>query len=148
MLTEPRRDRQTEARAQSDVVGTILLIGVVTLTVSMVGTGLLSSMQASTADPQANLDGRVIQGNLTLVHRGGDSLNETELQVRVANDTVAPVTDFEDGEIVRGTDDGLFERGEQWRNTTTIPNGSQLEVWVIHEPSDTLLYDETVYRDS
>jgi len=134
-------------RAQSEAVGTILMIGVVTFTISMIGMGMIGSMQASTEDPQANLDGRLIEVNLTVVHRGGDSLNETELRVRIANDSTEPTTDFDSGEIVRGDDDGQFERGEQWRNMTSIPTGSQLEVWVFHEASDTILYDETVHRD-
>lgn len=134
-------------RAQSEVVGTVLLIGVVTLTVSVAGVGVLSSMQASTDDPQATLDGRLTGSSLELVHRGGDSLNESELDIRLSNDSTASTVGFEDGEIVAGDSDGEFKRGELWRDTTAIPSDSRLDVWVIHDPTDTILYEDTLYTE-
>ena len=143
-----RSQARRDDRAESTVVGTILLVGVVILSISMVGTALVGSLLASADDPHANLDGTLTDSGLEIVHRGGDTLPESELTVRIANESTVSVTDFESGTIVAGNADGQFERSEQWRNATAIPSATRLDVWVTHEPTATLIYEDTLYAET
>lgn len=125
------------------MVGTLLMVAVVVLTVTVFGVFSVGSMLDSSDEPILDVDGTLTDEGLELVHRGGDALAETDLQVLVRGDAEA-VIDFEDGTMATViADDGRFEPGERWRNDTDLPSSDELEVFLIHEPSNTIVYRET-----
>jgi flagellin-like protein len=79
--------RATEAdnRAVSPVVGTILLVGVTVVLAVFVGAAL--TVQAPDETPSASLSLTVGgDGNITLTHEGGDTLDVSALNLTVAVD--------------------------------------------------------------
>lgn len=134
------------ARAQSEVLGTLLLVSVVTIAISLVGVTLLGSLTQSTEAPQSNIKGELTDSELELVHRGGDSLQQAELDVRIANASNTSTVAFVDGEIVSGTPNQQFQQGDRWR-LSGVQSGAELDVWLYHTPTGAVIYRETLYRE-
>ena len=131
------------SRGQSTVVGTILLVAVVVVSVTTFGLFSLSSITDRNESPMVDIDATLTVDGLALTHAGGDPLDATALIVRVDNDTDESFSDFEAGNL---PGDDRFAPGERWTNASTLPRGDRLTVWLIHEPSNSVLFqgDKTV----
>ena len=130
------------ARGQSEVVGVVLLTAVVVVAVSVGGALVLMEWQAETTqDPRVNVHTDLTATTLTVQHMGGETLATPDIVVLV--------------ETSEGTDrrtlvefDGpgeRFEPGTSWRLSLRDgddPFTGVVEVFVIHEPSNTILHDE------
>lgn len=133
------------SRGQSTVVGTILLVAVVVLGVTLFGFFSLASVTDAADGPVVDVAATLTSTGLTLTHGGGDSLPAQELVVIVRNDSTSVSLPFE-AEALGGDGDGLFEPGERWTNTSTLPDGHRLTIIVVHEPSNAVLFDGTKER--
>lgn len=144
------------SRAQSEVVGSILLVAIVVLAISVIGTlvltGLFDKQDPVSAD---------VQGQLTLNesgdyvvrfdHGGGDSIESSELRVVVRNESGAQEEVQFDGTAYSGDGNGRFDPGEQWENSSivctdsdcpvVISEGEPVQIILVHDATNTVLFN-------
>lgn len=127
-------------RAQSEVIGIILLTAVVVILSVVVGGTILTNIDAQD-EPVANLDVSVNASNVTISHQGGSQLPTTEVTVyfRSGNTERHSLGTFPEQQ---GDDDGDFDPGER---VTRVHNATKvITVFVVHDPSNTVLYDRAL----
>jgi PKD repeat protein len=130
-------------RAQSEVVGVILLVAVVALTISGAGAFYLSNV-ADAHGPATDVRVTVTADTVTLTHNGGSSLATDSLRVVIRRDGSDTGTDWGDG-TVSGDGDDSFEPGEQWRQGGFgFDPDERIELLLVHDPTESLLVGETV----
>jgi flagellin-like protein len=126
-------------RGQSETVGTVLLLAMVVVSVSVVGYVLLGTIEPDDR-PAVDVEATVTDSTLTLTHWSGESLPGDELTVVVRYGGTEERYDFAtDGSY---GDDAIFEPGEQWRLDEPVPYaaGDRVEVSLRHDPSNTVLF--------
>jgi flagellin-like protein len=125
-------------RGQSEVIGTVLLVGVVVVTASLVGTGLLASTEADD-DPLVDVDGEVAPDLISLTHAGGESLAVAELIVILRTDDGESRIPFADGSLDGATPE-QFDPGETWTTTASFDEGESVEVYLVHKQSNAVVF--------
>lgn len=103
-------------RAQSEVVGVVLLTAVVVVLVSVVGAGVIAnfSSQAEAGERSVDAGINITADNVTITHRGGDPLADSAVEVIVRNGSAERRYDLSTDTIDRtGDDDGRFDPGER-----------------------------------
>jgi hypothetical protein len=126
-------------RAQSEAVGTVLLLAMVVIGVSVVGYVLLGTIEPDDS-PTVDVKSTVTDSTLTLTHWSGDSLPGDDLTVVVRYGGSEERYDFAaDGSY--GADD-TFDPGDQWRLDGAVPYAvdDRVEVLLLHDPSNTVLF--------
>ena len=131
-------------RAQSETIGTVLLVGVFVILVTIVGVVVLGGIDTE-ADPLADLR---VDGNAThivITHRGGDSVPGEEVTVVLngGSDTRRYTVDSAN---VTG-DDGEFGFGDVFARLHGL-SGPSATVRVVHGPSNTVLTEADVALES
>jgi len=124
-------------RAQSEVIGIVLMTAVVVILAVIVGGSILSTVDTQD-EPVTNLEAAVDASNVTISHHGGTafSTDEVTVQFRATGTERHSLGTFWE---VQGNDDGTFSPGEQ---VSRIHNASDVvRILVVHEPSNTVLYD-------
>ncbi|QSG08996.1 type IV pilin [Halapricum desulfuricans] len=131
-------------RAQSEVVGVVILVGVFALLATIVGVLVIGNVTDQASDePLVDLSATATAGNLTLAHGGGDALDAADVDVIVRNTSEERRLDLEDFDETQGNDDDRFTAGEKRRHETPFDSGT-LRVLVVHEPSNAVIHDETI----
>jgi len=131
-------------RAQSEVVGVALLVGVFALLALLVGTVVIGNVtDQARGDPLAEINASATAENLTLTHSGGDSFDETAITVILRQDGDETRYGLESFTETRGTDTARFSPGERWTRNHTLQTGLT-RVLVVHRPSNTVVHDETI----
>jgi len=103
-------------RAQSEVVGVLLLTAVVVVLVSVVGAGVITnfSSQAEAGGISADTDVNITADNVTVIHRGGDTLADPAVEVIARNGSTERRYELSTDAIARtGDGDGRFDPGER-----------------------------------
>jgi hypothetical protein len=126
-------------RAQSEVVGSILVIGLVVVTIGVAGATALGPLASGTDTVRAEVTGDVRADGLALSHRGGDPLPSDDLRLIVGVNGNETGLDWADGTLSGGDD--VFSPGEGWRVSRDYHADSVVAVRLIHEPSNTVLFD-------
>lgn len=134
---------QTE-RAQSEVVGTTLIVAIVVIGVSTVGSVLFLSFDEPGA-PTAEVDATANATTLELTHTAGEPIAVDELRVVVRNGTDEGRAAFADGSISTGD----FTVADRWTaDWTTLgidpTPGEQVTVVLVHDPGNSVVYRGTV----
>ena len=128
-------------RGQSEVVGVVLLTAVVLVLVTLVGAAVLFQWESETEDdPRVAVESELTETTLTVRHQGGDRLPAASVRVALRGNASADVAlaDFSDGAGDR------FEPGSTWRHDAFAGDiESVVIVLVIHDPSNTVLHEET-----
>jgi FlaG/FlaF family flagellin (archaellin) len=127
------------SRAQSEAVATVLLLALVVVLVSGVGYVVLGTIDPD-GSPTADVAATVTDGEVTLVHRGGEPLTGDDLTVVLRYDGSESRYDFAtDGHY--GTD-AVFEAGERWNLDGAVPYAmdDRVEVILRHDPSNAVLF--------
>lgn len=126
-------------RAQSETVGTVLLLAMVVIGVSVVGYVVLGTIEPDDS-PTVDVKSTVTDSTLTLTHWSGDRLPGDELTVVVRHGGTEDRYDFAtDGSFGA---DATFDPGDEWRLDGAVPYavGDRVEVLLIHDPSNTVLF--------
>lgn len=103
-------------RAQSEVIGVLLLTAVVVVSASVVGAGVIAnfSSQAEAGDVLTDTDVNITADNVTVTHRGGDTLADSAVEVVARNGPSERRYELSTDAIARtGDGDGQFEPGER-----------------------------------
>ncbi|GAB6861861.1 type IV pilin [Haloplanus litoreus] len=125
-------------RAQSDAVGAVLLVGLVTVSVGVVGAYAVGAMTDGTDTPRVDVTGEVRTDGITLSNQGGGSLPSESLRLSVrVNGSETPLS-WGDGTLSGGAES--FDPGEIWSVARSDDPDSVVTVRLIHRPSNTVLF--------
>ncbi|MGZ0746498.1 type IV pilin N-terminal domain-containing protein [Haloparvum sp. AD34] len=134
---------QTE-RAQSEIVGTILLVAIVVIGVTTIGSVLFLSFDQP-AKPTAEVNATANATTLELTHVADEPIAVDELRLVVRNGTDEGRAAFADGSISTGD----FTVADRWTAAWTTlgidPNPDEkVTVVLVHDPSNSVVYRGTV----
>ena len=138
----------SDDRAVSPVIGVILMVAITVILAAVIGTfvlGLGDSLGNSQPTAQLNVVDAG-DGNITIEHNGGDSVNKGDLDVVVRNggssvgntETITNLSSVSEGELGVGESVRL----EYTTGSTTIDN-----VRLIHTPSESIILDSQIDTD-
>ncbi|PSP16792.1 hypothetical protein BRC62_05470 [Halobacteriales archaeon QH_10_67_13] len=134
-------------RGQSEVIGVVLLTGVIVVVVSLIGTVVLGSLLGeSDREPLAAIEGGFEDGNVTLKHTGGDSLPTADLLVVLRNGgeerlRMDSTMNSTNATFVGGqAESGRFGPGDVW--TYNHSQSELVRVSVVDRGSGTTIYTE------
>ena len=98
-------------RAQSEVIDSLLLVGLIAITVSLVGGLVLTNFSGQVSDDRPLLGCSIeyTNENVTVTHTGGDSIDVDQLSTRLRNDSSETELSFR---VADGDRDNQFETGE------------------------------------
>jgi len=129
-------------RAQSEVVGVIILIGVVVTVVSLVSVVVLSNVAQESA-PIADLRIEGDGTDLQITHMGGDRLVATDLDVVVRGDERTKRFAVDRANLTSDDGDDRFEFGESLVREHGFGE-TDARVLVIHRPTNEIVGEGTV----
>jgi PKD repeat protein len=133
---------RSSQRSQSEVIGVVLLIGVVTTLVFLVGGATLTTFLSEGDTPHVDIDAEATTQNVTIAHAEGDSLVRDDIELILEGDTSERYQLSEFTQL-RGNDTTRFEPGDEWSREHGI-NTDRMTVLLIHQPTNTILDRETV----
>lgn len=121
---ERARSREDGDRGQSEVVGTVVLTGVIVAGLTVFGVLALGTFADATAsnEPRLALEPGVNATALTLVHGGGSPVRTDRLEVVLRGDG-EEVSYAVDESTVEGNGNGLFEPGERSTRAHGLESG-------------------------
>jgi len=129
-------------RAQSETIGTILLVGVVVVAVGTFGAFFLSGF-VEESPPLVSI---TVEGNesaATISHAGGNTVPADELSVTVSQGATTEryVLDDDDpsSDFVKGNDPSRFAPGDRWEfdvSDQPLVAYERITVRLIHEPTN------------
>lgn len=127
-----------DTRAQSELIGVLLLTGVVVVLSFTVG-GLLftNATNEASADPLVSIQGNATSQYVTVRHAGGERLDVSALTVILRGGGTERYA-FETFTQRQGDDSARFEPGDEWRRTHGI-TGDEMEVILIDEKSNSVV---------
>jgi hypothetical protein len=133
--------RALRERGQSEVLGATLLTGIIVVLVALGGLFLFADFEGDDEQLLANIEGEITATDITLTHNGGDTFNSSEVAVVLTGDNERDLNLAADFNTTGGS--GELAPGDVWEYST---NGSVLlgegRLLVVHEPTNTVLYDE------
>lgn len=130
------------SRAQSEVTGSMLLVGVVVVTASVGGVAVWSEVLDHRPQVSAVVEVEVTDGAILIDHDGGEQLDLEHLEVHYRTGGTAAVVPFDDPGATVGDGDRRFEPGERWNYTgVSFSQGQRVEVVVVHTESNAVLFD-------
>jgi hypothetical protein len=136
-----RPERVGANRAQSEVTGVALLTGVVAIVALVVGGFIIADFGGGDDGPTTDLLVDADATDLTFTHNGGDSVALADLRVTVYRDS-GPVR-LTPTATVRSGDDTL-DPGERTAVAHGVSGPADVRVVVAHDPSSTVLLEDTV----
>lgn len=130
-------------RAQSEVVGIVLLTAVVVVVAAVVGTFVLSSFETDAGgEPKISIKSEINETTLVLKHNGGERYAADAVEVVLRGDTESRAF-LNDGNFTAGSDPSVFEAGDVWCDYHDFGPG-EIRLFVFDRESDTLLHDATL----
>ena len=142
--SRPRCPTADQCRAQSETIGTVLLIGVVVVAIGTFGAFFLSDF----ADEGAPLASISVDGNQTTMnisHSGGERIATEDLRITVSQPGNSKAYTFENnGTQVRvSVPDTEFKPGDRWRfDADSFEPDERITVRLIHVPSNEVVDSE------
>jgi PKD repeat protein len=130
------------ARAQSETVGVVLLVGVFAVAAITIGVLVIGNVaDDAESQPRVDLNVSVTPDNVTLTHGGGDTVDVADVEVVVRNDEESRY-DLSGFDERRGDGDDRFDPGERFHRDHDQGAGD-LRIIVVHVPSNSVLADVT-----
>jgi len=146
-------DETDDSRAVSPVIGVILMVAITVILAAVIGTFVLGLGDQIDSTPQASFsfdldEDATTNGNLTIQHNGGDTLDNSSIAVQlngtdvIGNDDVSSYTAFTDGdEIQAGSTAEIEFANDVSGGTVTVvfisgEEGSVLARYDISENAD------------
>ena len=130
-----------ESRAQSEVIGVVLLTAVVVILVTVVGAVVLSQWESEAErEPRVDVRSNLSADELKLRHMGGDRLAASDVEVLLRGDEInqSHLSGFDE----QPETDGWFEEGTTWKHDFSTSSGV-IDVLVVHRPSGTVIHEKT-----
>lgn len=131
---------QRTDRGQSETIGSILLVAIVVLTVSVFGAYALGQL-GDGEKPRVEIQSNISTNELSLTHAGGDSLHGDELAVIIRWNGNETRLGFASQGSYDTDNGGLFEAGETWTlNNPPYDQHDTATVYLVHVPSGSVIY--------
>jgi PKD repeat protein len=131
------------SRAQSEVLGTALLLGVTVIAITGFGVFYLDAAIPDADEPTADFSADANATALVVAHEGGDSLSSAALRLAVDVNGTRRAVAWDEAYLSGG--DAQFDPGESWTNDSWIyPDARTVSVTLVHDPSGTVLHRETL----
>ncbi len=133
-----------EDRGVSPVIGVILMVAITVILAAVIGTFVLGLGDSLQQAPQAQLDAESAEaGNITISHNGGDSIPESDIEVRFDSTSV----DLHNGTGISDGDEfsvgsSVTFNGES--DQGDFSSDDKVRVRLIHNPSQSILLDTNV----
>lgn len=134
--------RNVDARGQSEVIGTTLLIAVVVILVSLVSVVILSDIGGD-REPLADLVISANGSHLEMRHAGGDSFDPEAVDVIVTSPNSSRRSSIDPANLTDENANGQFGPGD----SLVVEHGltaDSAQVLVVHTPTNTVLADQRV----
>lgn len=131
-------------RGQSEVIGTVVLIGIVVATTTALGGVVLAQFTGTAApdEPLLAFEYEVNATNVTLIHGGGRTVGTDETVVILRGpdgETRYDVTES----TIDGDGDDRFEPGERATMIHGFSAGETIEIVVVDEGSNSVVFHGT-----
>jgi len=131
----------SEDRGVSPVIGVILMVAITVILAAVIGTFVLGLGDSLNQAPQAQIDveGDASADEITISHDGGDAIPTSELSITF--------DDGSDSDTVDNPslgDDDTFSVGDSGTFSGTGISDAEVDVTIIHSPSESILLEETV----
>jgi len=127
-------------RAQSELVGAILVLGLVVVSVGVAGSYAMGTVTQSSEAPDATITGQIGTDELVLSHQGGEALPSDELRLVARVNGSGTGLAWSDGTLSGGDGDDVFDPGETWTAAESYDPDSVVTLRLVHEPSNTVLF--------
>lgn len=129
-------------RAQSSVIGVVLLTAVLIVTVSTIGIFFLGTIseQADASEPLVDVDATLTNEAVEVQHVAGDTVDLDDLTLVLSKGSTTERYAF-DGANVSGSGDGQFGPAETFARNHSLGSGA-FRVRVYHTASNSLLHSE------
>lgn len=138
-----RGEGPQQIRAQTEVIGSILLATIVILSAVTFGAFFLDTVQDESNNTGATvqLTGSITTERVALSHNGGDSIDTDDLRVTVTVNG----TDTGVGWASEWPGDGTFDPGETWRYTFSpeLHPDATVTVRLVNTASNRVLFEDT-----
>jgi Protein of unknown function (DUF1628)./Cna protein B-type domain. len=124
--------RPTSARAQSETVGTVLLLGVFVIAAGAVGAALVSDVASDGDEIVVSADMTADRSDLDVSHLGGDAVSNSDLTVIIKageNRT----------RIAFAPPSGEFAPGDRRTFSDALVANASNDLLLVHQPSGTVL---------
>jgi FlaG/FlaF family flagellin (archaellin) len=146
-INKKMRNKRTH-RAVSEVIGTILLLGMSVTLFSVVYISVLT-VPYSPPTPSANIICQIDDGNIVLSHYGGRALNfDSKILLTVDGQSIDFLTagDYLYNDF---NNDGLWSMGEKvvFSYTSLVLGGEQIEVNILDTGSNSLILSGTLQEE-
>jgi flagellin-like protein len=126
-------------RGQSEVIGIVLLIGVVTVLVVGVGAVLISDLYQDEERSVAAVESNVTAQTVTLDVRGGDRIPASDIRVILRGDEEYRLQLVTNLSLRRGESNDTFAPGDKWQGVNPIDSGS-VTLLVVETSSSAVLH--------
>jgi hypothetical protein len=138
------------ARGQSEVIGTVLIFGLVVITVSAIGLVVVTDQQerADRERPSIDVEGDVGESWATVTHAGGRDIPLADLDLVLRSDGTETRLTLDDPAVMieDGDGDDVFE-GSETANVSHAHSGAVRLLLVETTDPTRVLYDETFGSD-
>jgi len=131
-----------DRRSQSEVVGVVLLTGVIVVLVAVVGVAIFAQFESETErEPRVTITSELTNDdqNLTLAHAGGDRFDAADVRVNLRGDADEQLR-LSDGTFVAGRDSTAFEAGDIWTYNHGLSSDDDLRVVVVDRDSGSVIH--------
>jgi len=133
-------------RGVSPVIGVILMVAITVILAAVIGTFVLGLGDSLQQAPQANLDVSSDAANSTTIsHNGGDAIPVSDLSVSIGDET--DLTFSDDADSYSADEFGVGDTATFANDTidgSPDISGDNVEVTVIHKPSESILVNAEV----
>jgi flagellin-like protein len=126
-------------RGQSEVIGIVLLIGVVTVLVVGVGAVLISDLYQDEERSVAAVESNMNAQTVTLDVRGGDRIPASDVRVILRGDDEYRLQLGTNLSLRRGESNDTFAPGDKWQGENPIDGGS-VTLLVVETRSSAVLH--------
>jgi len=130
------------SRSQSEVVGVVLLVGVVVTLVFTIGVVLVPGFVAESDEPLVTIDAEATTQNVTIWHSEGEKVATEDLEVILWGENRERYA-FESFTQLKGSDSTVFEPGDKWLRSHRI-DGDRMEILLIDTEAGEILDREQV----
>jgi flagellin-like protein len=146
MIRKLRAWTDESERAVSPVIGVILMVAITVILAAVIGSFVLGIGGDIEETPQVRLEATDANPPLSasaddlfvIRHNGGDSISFSDLNVIVEDSGTVITTSSVTGDLQVGGTKTVSE------DTDQLSSQTELDVRIVHQPSDSLLLDTTV----
>lgn len=132
-------------RGQSETLGVALLTAIVVILVAVIGVFLFADFTGDDEEQLlANIQGDVTAEEIILDHEGGDSFEPDDIVVLLQGDVERDLTLADENFNETGGSEGSFSPGDTWvwEDDGEPPMFGEFRMFVIHDPTNTVLFDQ------